>query len=84
MLGGVMIMPDDPTTIYTPSQSVGWIASITVLAADTGFPRLYMTAFPMASGILAAMFACQMSAIYGALTGAGSITLGVDVVLRET
>jgi hypothetical protein len=81
-LSNGVVMPDDPATIYSiPSSS---IASVTIAGTDT-FPRLYLASFTVSSSPpCGPMVNVALSNTYGSAGGAGSITLGVELLIRDT
>jgi len=79
-----VIMPDDPATIYTiPSSTV---MSITINPnADGPFPRLYLASFTASSSPpCGPMLGVGMYNTYGSAAGSGSITMGVELLIRDT
>ena len=76
------VMPDDPATIYASPSSA--IASVTIAGTDT-FPRLYLASFTASSSPpCGPMVGLGLQAIYGGTAGSGSITLGVELLIRDT
>ena len=75
-----IITPDDPTTLYGSTTPV---ATLTINAADTNFPRLYTAAW---TGSTAGwMVAVVMNCVYGTTTGSSTISgLAVDLILRDS
>lgn len=87
VMTNTLIMPDDPTTLYTPygaSPSAVATAYVTVAATDGNFPRLYTAGFsPSSTNPIGAMVTFALLPVYGSATGQGTITLAVDVVMRD-
>jgi hypothetical protein len=84
----VLSLPDDPGNLYTaqtPGSNPPPVASISVLSTDNPSARLYSAGFSPAStnpNGLQAMYV--LYANYGSAAGQGTITMAVDVVLRDS
>jgi hypothetical protein len=79
----VVSLPDDPANIYTVSGG-GNFAQVSVAAADTGFPRLYLSSWTAASNPPAGL-QCGISLYgsYGSAAGMGTIVMAVDLLIRD-
>jgi hypothetical protein len=83
-LYNAMVMPDDPGVVYSVNAANPQVCACTINAADTGFPRLYIASFtPASTNPCGPMCVVSLTA-NGNATGQASITLGVDLLIRDT
>ncbi len=86
-VSNAIIMPDDPATVYTIPTSP--LTSVTINPGTDGGtgipPRLYLASFTTSSSPpCGPMVGVALFNTYGTGSGSGSITLGVELLIRDS
>jgi hypothetical protein len=82
-VSNTVVMPDDPATIYQLPGSP--LMSVTINGTTDTFPRLYLASFTASSSPpCGPMVGVALFNTYGTGSGSGSITLGVELLIRDS
>ena len=78
-----LVLPDDPGTLFLLASG-GTIAGVSIAATDSGFPRLYVAGFTSAANPpCGPSVGMGLGAMYGTAAGLGTITMAVDLLVRD-
>jgi hypothetical protein len=86
-VSNAIIMPDDPSTIYSiPSSPLVTVTINPNTDGGTGIPpRLYLASFTVSSSPpCGPMVGLGLWNTYGTGSGSGSITMGVELLIRDS